>query len=470
MDWQRLLNNKRIREIAGGQPSSRAATEQRDEFERDYGRTLYSTPVRRLRDKAQVYPLEAHDFVRTRLAHSLEVSSVARNLASDAARRVPDEFAKSHFPAIGTIAATCGLIHDLGNPPFGHAGELAMSTWFNKKYKADSRIHILKQGSQYYEDFSQFEGNAQTLRLVARLQVLADFHGLNLTCATFGAACKYTVPSHKASRQSGNHDHRKPGFFASEQNTIQQVTEILGVPPETRHPITFLVEAADDIVYSAVDLEDGIKKGLLSWDEVEQKLKAKCEECEALDKALTRTHEQIDPAGFKGKTRDDAMAQAFRTHAIGETVPSAVAVFLKNYDAIMEGAYHRELVADPSAATWTLVKACKDILKEEVYHDYDILRLEVMGREIIHDLMDLFWEAASVITPGKLTTATYPEKIYLLISENYRRVFEDSFRMAREVGDEAKEMYARLQLVTDQVAGMTDTFATTFHRQVKNAG
>ena len=192
-----------------------------------------------------------------------------------------------------------------------------------------------------------------------------------------------------------------------------------------QHGIHFQASVA---IPELFEYEDGIKKGLLSWDQVEDQLKTRCKDCAALNNALKRTHAQIDSARLKGKALDNAMAQAFRTHAIGEAVPSAVNVFVQHYDLIMKGRYHRELIADPTCSARPIVRACKGILKDEVYRDYDILRLEIMGRTVIHDLMDLFWEAARSFKPGELKTATYPEKIYLLISENYRRVFEDSLQ------------------------------------------
>ena len=157
MEWKTLLSQKRIREIRGGACSLRSGAEVRDEFERDYGRTLYSTPVRRLRDKAQMFPLEPHDAVRTRLAHSLEVSSVARTLAAHAAH----ETVPQREGEIATIAATCGLIHDLGNPPFGHAGELAIQTWFKHKLKDDPAFldRFRSLTSQRAQDLLEFECN-----------------------------------------------------------------------------------------------------------------------------------------------------------------------------------------------------------------------------------------------------------------------------------------------------------------------
>lgn len=262
MNWSQLLSTKRVKALWGEKSSVMIDGDPRSEFDRDYGRTVFSTPVRRLQDKAQVFPLEEHDAVRTRLTHSLEVSSVARSLGEAAERFASGkrELGSAHAGCISTIAATCGLIHDLGNPPFGHAGELAIADWFRKKEKADPNIFDdfdPKDGktgardTQFAKDFLNFEGNAQTQRLLSRLQVLADDYGLNLTCGTLSASCKYVAQSD--STDKADQARKKHGYFASENDLIARIRSEVGTG-EARNPITFLVEASDDIVYSTVDL------------------------------------------------------------------------------------------------------------------------------------------------------------------------------------------------------------------------
>src|SRR5712692_4998099 len=292
MKWSKLLNKKRVGELQGKAPSDLDA---RTPFERDYGRAVFSTPLRRLQDKTQVFPLEEHDAVRTRLTHSLEVSSVARTLGHEAGnwiaknRKGAIELPQVHD--IETIAATCGLLHDLGNPPFGHAGESAIQSWFANRLKSeeiarthgdpDAREGIFseletkkdkRRRIQYESDFLKWEGNAQTLRLVSRLQVLADYNGLNLTCGTFSAACKYVARSSEVDKTKG-HEKSKPGFFASEEDTITKVAGETGTG-WARNPITFLVEASDDIVYATGDLEDAVRKGILDWESLVKELRS----------------------------------------------------------------------------------------------------------------------------------------------------------------------------------------------------
>jgi len=273
MEWNQLLSPKRIKQLYKGGEGSKQPGDPRTEFERDYGRAVFSTPVRRLQDKAQVFPLERHDAIRTRLTHSNEVSSVARGLAGAAAAWM---LKKGHLKnseqenAITAIGATCGLIHDVGNPPFGHAGERTIRDWFSQQLASDAGLRDEFGGpkTQETQDFLKFEGNAQTQRLLSKLQVLTDLHGLNLTCGTLSASCKYVARSHET--DDARHEHSKPGYFASENELIEKIREETGTRT-ARNPIAFLVEASDDIAYSTVDLEDGIKKGVLTWDVLEKK-------------------------------------------------------------------------------------------------------------------------------------------------------------------------------------------------------
>jgi dGTPase len=289
--WKDLLCEKRVSEFSDRPSSDRHPGDLRTSFEQDYGRAVFSTPVRRLQDKAQVFPLEEHDAVRTRLTHSMEVSSVARGLALHAERivRESDEWQDSYHGAIPTIAATCGLVHDLGNPPFGHAGEEAIGSWFAKQNHcffnafSDSEPNKSARETQFANDFLRFEGNAQTQRLLSRLQVLADENGLNMTCGTLSASCKYIAKSHTVDRkpapggQPQRQPYKKHGFFASENSLIEQIQQQTGTN-ENRNPIAFLVEAADDIVYATVDLEDGIKKKCFTWDFLKEALATQIKE------------------------------------------------------------------------------------------------------------------------------------------------------------------------------------------------
>jgi dGTPase len=461
IQWKRLLNKERIRK-------STVSGDHRAEFERDFDRSVYSTPVKRLQDKTQVFPLEIHDAVRTRLTHSLEVSSLARGLAIKVSKWLLEqkEIKPGAERQIEAIAATCGLIHDVGNPPFGHAGERAIRGWFETRFPVEkandvSRDHLkeaLKNHDQTAADFRNFEGNAQTLRLVSKLQILADAYGLNLTFGTLSAACKYIVPSNGIDKLAG-HAKSKAGYFASENELVERIRNEVATGA-ARNPITFLVEAADDIVYSVCDLEDGIKKGVIGWRFLRDQLKKNDSNdvIEGTYKILRAGRVRI-PRDLP----DDIYGTAFRSAAIAKLASAAVDTFKAKYPEIIAGTYYGELTADGSRKV--LIECLRTIGSQRVYRTPSTLKLETMGRKIIFDLMDIFWEGAQHLDKtGKYDARTFPGKIASLISENYRRVFSNSMKQVKHL----PQNYHRLQLVTDYVCGMTDSFAKDLHSELFN--
>lgn len=458
MEWKTLLNNNRPR------PTT-STGDYRDQFERDFDRAVFSTPVKRLQDKAQVFPLEPHDAVRTRLTHSLEVSSVARGIGIGVAKWLLAQKAidAGMDRAIEAIAATCGLIHDLGNPPFGHAGEDAIRHWFESSFGREGLEKVLgTKDAQLVQDFLKFEGNAQSLRLVAKLQILADYHGLNLTFGTLSASCKYIAPSHLAGTVPDNQGMKKPGYFASENALVKQIRAETGTG-DARNPITFLVEAADDIVYSVADIEDGIKKGILDWPRLKEEITR--DRNPVIEDTIQRM-ERILKAGAASIPEglpDDVYGSAFRTAAISKLVPSVIETFKANYGEIMAGRYNGELaMACDSAA---LIERLKVIGTSRVYCTAPTLKLEIMGRKVIGDLMTVFWEGASKLPTDKPPkTKAFAGKIGALLSENYRRVFQHFVQSNKEL----PEAYHRFQLVTDYVCGMTDSFAKRLHAELTN--
>jgi dGTPase len=443
---------------------STSSGDHRAQFERDFDRTIFSTPVKRLQDKAQVFPLEPHDAVRTRLTHSLEVSSVARGLGIAVGKWLLDErlIEPGMERSIEAISATCGLIHDLGNPPFGHSGEKSIRYWFENRFGESGLGGALHGNRQLVQDFLQFGGNAQSLRLLTKLQILADFNGLNLTFATLSASCKYIAPSHECD-DNGNHAKSKPGYFASENTIVRQIRERTGTG-DARNPITYLAEAADDIVYSVADIEDAVKKKILAWLPLEDDLKKV--DHPAMKDALSGTRRILEAGTgeISEHLADDIWASAFRTSVISVVVQAVVKEFKAQYARIMAGQYFGELVKDCEAAP--LVKKLKDLGGTQVYCTPSNLKLELMGRHVICDLMDIFWEGAEVLPVNgqPAETMTFSGKVCALLSENYRRVFSRSIQAMREL----PEQYHRFQLVTDYVCGMTDTFAKRLHAELMN--
>lgn len=462
MSWKKLLNPHRIR------TTTRLREEKRSEIERDYGRVVFSTPVRRLQDKAQVFPLEPIDAVRTRLTHSMEVSSVARGVAktiSTALIAKKDLFGLDleMSQTIPDLAATCGLVHDIGNPPFGHAGEQAIRDWFCDKIFNDKSLtpNLWNEADMlaYKKDFEHFEGNAQTMRLLMNLQILSDRSGLNLTAATLSAIMKYTASSLQIG--TGGQSKKKVGYFQAEKEAIDTVREMTGTG-ESRNPISFIVEACDDMCYSLVDIEDAIRKCVISWEEVKSVLKSEIENIgESLyEQTVEAAEKRIDSSELKigGRNRDEAVSQYFRTLVMAKAHEAVSQTFLDNYEEIMTANFDKELLNVSKVGP--LYKILKDrIGKEKVWNSKETLRLEILGRNVIQSLLDVFCEADNIPT-----AKPFALKTYRLLSSNYRTIFENPTPYESTLPKE----YRRALLLTDYISGMTDTFALNLHCEIHN--
>lgn len=454
MDWNTLLSPLRIADLEAKIPPT-PASGYWTEFDRDYGRAVFSSPVRRLQDKAQVFPMDPTDAVRTRLTHSLEVSSVARGLARAVAHDEVDNgcATRDQASAIESIAATVALLHDIGNPPFGHAGEGAIRNWVASNSGARGNMTDVE-----WADFLNFEGNAQTMRLVSRLQHLARDEGLNLTCGTMAALQKY-VPSASHAGSDGRHSHKKPGFFQSEADLVKSVRNKTGVADGGRNPITLLMEAADDICFAVVDIEDGVKKGVVRWDAIADGVSQDVVGKNLVDSSAVYLRQKA--GHLVGSAKDEAAAQIFRVHFIAKAVSACAEAFAQNRTDIMSGSFHREIVEVSTIAN--VLQTCKKLAAHHVYSHPGILKMELMGCRVISDLMTMYWKGAVEADhdgPKRRDGNGMPRRAFALISENYRRVF------ARSISNGASKSYARLQLITDQVCGMTDSYACRVHSEV----
>ncbi len=444
--------------------------EVRSEFQRDYDRALFSSAVRRLQHKAQVFPLEPNDRVRNRLTHSLEVSCIARSLAerwlSGTKREIDDEVRGG----IAAVCATAGLLHDLGNPPFGHAGEAAIAEWFagkGEKVWGDALDGDDDDAKWARADFLKFEGNAQTMRIVLKLQSLLGESGLNLTYGTLSACRKYVGRSVDVDKT--DQGKKKPGWFRTEREQIVKIeaqtgTGVNGSLVGMRHPLTYLVEAADDIVYCTGDLEDGLSKGILDWEQVKRELEVRLEG--EIGEKVAAMAEHIDGqldhhiGSHDRGERNVVAGQLLRTRLIGVLIESVVEGFEAKYDQIMCGVFKGELVVE--AGMGAVVKACKGVGYDHVYGVTSNVKLEVLGRKVIMDLLDLFWDAVRGYE-GKASLRGYDAKVWELISPNYRGLFE---RWYEKAADDAARWELKLHLVTDYVCGMTDHYARQIHREL----
>jgi len=473
MDWTKLLNDGRRK--SRGKAKPRKPGEQRVEHERDHDRILFSTPVRRLQDKTQVFPLEPNDSVRTRLTHSHEVANLARSIGTTLvfehaeALGIPETLQpKRSVPA---LLEAIGLAHDLGNPPFGHQGEAAIQSWMLKHSapkSPDSGSFGIFDGAgaeltkSQRLDFLKFEGNAQAFRLLTRLQVINDNFGLDMTYAFLAALMKYPVPSDKADKTS--QARKKFNFFQSERDIAAEVWEETGLGEGIRHPLTFIMEACDDIAYSVVDIEDAAKKGFLSLYDLLAYLEHEAGGDELVRDLCASARERdkkYRDLSLSAGELDDISMQMLRVRAIGALVPAATRVFVQHKDAILSGTFDNDLLAVSDGRV--LWKALKEFAKAHVYKHRSVLEVELKGHQTIHALMDMFWQAirdradeydlASKRPP-------YSQYVYNRISENYRRIAEDS--------DNGMPIrYRELQLITDMISGMSDSYAISLREELE---
>lgn len=499
LDWKSLLSGKRVDELveavvpqAPPQPPPSWLVETRTPAERDYDRVRFAAPVRRLADKTQVFPLERNDSVRNRLTHSDEVSALARSAGTHLAHvLLPEQGETGHERTIPAILAAAGLAHDLGNPPFGHQGEEAIRRWFSDrksvcfgefedKSPPQGGLDVELEGAREMrsavrskpnlrEDFLRFEGNAQTMRLLMRLQASTNGFGLNLTCGTLGALMKYVVASNSV-RKGGPPGGRKPGFFASEAAWIGKIKAEVGLPDDVRHPLAYVLEACDDIAYSVIDTEDSVKKGLVSFPDLIDYLEAAGHENgedEVIAHVVHRSregHQAARTSRLSPSELNDVSMQKFRVHAIGAMVSALTSSWREQYSSIMKGGLQEPLLVLGRAAK--LVSALKAFDLAHAFRHRDVLAIEVEGFNKIQDLMSMLWrgivERESYGDPASKRTSPFADLSYNYISENYRKVFEDTARTDQSL----PIRYRELQLLADMVSGMTDSYAVFLHRKL----
>lgn len=491
MEWVKLLNDNRRKDKIQDKTKKIKSDETRYELERDFDRILFCAPTRRLADKTQVFPLEKNDSVRTRLTHSYEVSNLARSIGTKLAYNdeidIFDDYKKNgsdnlkrNLPA---LLAAIGLAHDLGNPPFGHRGEKAMSLWFRNKYNEiidnvsnnEEEKENLQEVEKYINDFIKFDGNSQTFRLVTQLQIINDSFGLNLTYATLASLIKYPRSSYcdDKSKQYWS----KHGFFYSEADIIKEVWEKTGLRENIRHPLTYIMEACDDIAYSVLDAEDTIKKGLASINDLFSFLESYIDSLEHISKyscevklinrlisktkgkyiEFTKCKEPLTPYEI-----NDISMQMFRVEAIRIMVNSVSSAFIKNYDKIKNGCPDINNIISISDSS-LLCDALKKFDKIFGYKNKEVLKLEVEGSHYIRNLMDMLW--IGIYGHGNHKDQKYSETFfgnyaYSRISENYRRIFENK-------ENKLPILYKEFQLLADAISGMTDSYLISLHNELK---
>lgn len=420
---------------------------------RDFDRVVYSSAFRRLQDTTQVYPFPESDYVRTRLTHSIESSSVGRSLGLSVGQRLLQDGLREDVDASGNplrpsdfgdvVAAAC-LAHDIGHPPFGHAGEEAIRHWFTI-----DRPDLLGEGCTEAEraDLANFESNAQGLRILTRLQFWRDRGGMQLCCATLGAVTKYPCSCLGHNSDSGRTVLRKKfGYFQQDKAAFDLVAGQLGLERRleeseswARHPLAYLVEAADDICYLIVDVEDGFQSGRMPFRETEE--------------ILMRVARQ-EGSGYRELAREGDRITFLRTKAMGALIEQTVDVFCANASKLLSGDGHSpllEIIEDRS-----FVHEVRQLSQERLYNDERKVKAEIAGFAALRGLLEFYTEAILALERVGYEVTRLP---YL-----YRRAL-----LTLPDGEAAvpRRRYEWLLWITDYVSGMTDRFAVAQYKTVR---
>lgn len=466
MEWNRLLCSERIRRTKVKNGSS----DLRTEFEKDYHRIIGSASFRRLQDKTQVFPLDKSDFIRTRLTHSLEVASFAKSLGQNISQKILKEikdpdFQQSNQNDVCNILECAGLLHDIGNPPFGHFGEMVIREWFrNNMGKLTFKGKVLTEylSEQMLNDFYHFEGNTQALRLVTKLHYLIDEHGMNLTMGLLGTIIKYPGSSLQIDKNSGDIHTKKMGYYFAETAVFEEIQKTLGTNGR-RHPLAFVLEAADDIAYKTADVEDAFKKGCLTYEQLLDELKKGGEE-EPEDSEYFKLIELLEKryaqAVERGMTKPAMNAvQNWIVTVQGRLISSATNTFVKYYDEIMDGKFNKELLSEGYEARLAYVLG--DIAYRYAFITVPIYKLEIAAETTLNFLLERFVGAAILYDTEEYKTDVQ-KKMMALVSDNYKAIY----KIYSKDKSEEEKLYLRLLLVTDSICGMTDSYAKRLYQEL----
>lgn len=437
MEWKQLISNKRF-----GQEHKHAERhDDRSEFKRDYDRLIFSSAFRRLQNKTQVFPLPGSIFVHNRLTHSLEVASVGMSIGNDISRRVIQkrpELKDTLVEEIGTIVSAACLAHDLGNPPFGHSGEKAIQTFFSEGPGQKIKSMV---SSEFWDDITHFEGNANAFRILTHRFKGRRQGGFVMTYSMLASIVKYPF----ASSLAGNHG--KFGFFASETESYRKIADELGIfcksaPGEplkyARHPLVYMVEAADDICYEIMDIEDSHKLKILSFAETEHLLLSFFDE-EIQQKIRQRI---ID----EELTDENEKVVYMRASVIGKLENECVAAFLAHEEEILAGTFEGSLIDHISERQKKAYKECEKISFSKIYQSKPVLDIELSGYKIMATLMEVFVEAA--VNPSRF---------------NSKQLLR---RVSSQYDIENENLEERIMAVIDYISGMTDIYALDIYQKI----
>lgn len=437
MNWQQLITNKRL----GQEDKHIDRHDDRTEFKRDYDRLIFSAPFRRLQNKTQVFPLPGSIFVHNRLTHSLEVASVGMSLGNDVAAILcqrHSELSSTLLPEIGQIVATACLAHDLGNPPFGHSGEKAMQTFFTE---GKGKFLKEKVSPEFWDDITHFEGNANAFRLLTHRFNGRRPGGFVMTYSTLASIVKYPFSSTLSGKKG------KFGFFYSEQDTYERIAQEMGIikfseegkPAKyARHPLVYLVEAADDICYEIMDIEDSHKLKILSFDETANLLLGLFDE-QTKESIYRRIEEEC-------LTDENEKVVYMRACAISKLENECVKAFVDNEQAILSGTFTGCLIDHISPLQRKAYEHCAEVSKKRIYCSKPVLDVELAGYKIMATLMEQMIEAA--VHPDRY----YSQQLIGRVSSQYDINSDD--------------LETRIMAVIDYISGMTDVYALDIYQKI----
>lgn len=443
--WNQLLSQIRIGAAKSDQDDFRSP------FQRDIDRIIFSSAFRRLQDKTQVFPLAQNDYVRTRLTHSLEVSSIGRSLGIYVGRNLTSRYELcTDANSIAEIVGAACLAHDIGNPPFGHAGEDTIRHWFLDPQRGNQYLDQLKP--EEAQEFTNFEGNAQGFRVLTKLQRHTRESqvngGLQLTYASLGTFLKYPRPASIIDPDKQRRSHKKYNYFLTEKNQFELVTQALdlkltGQHSFQRHPLVFLMEAADDISYNVADMQDGFRLGLVSYEKIFDFFRQLL-----ADYWLSIEHEISNISDHKDRI------ETLGGKVIGKLVREVAEVFLMHEHSILDGSFDQSLIeVIPSRKC---MQEMSSFAYENIYSSEPVIEIKVGGFEVLQGLLDLFVPA---IFDGQNRTHYDFKRLELVL-----RLVPKQFTTCLQEANE--DPYIRLHQILDFISGMTDSYALNLHRRL----